>query len=185
MDRPGAQCRHRMCAHRPVVADGRATRLLGERDAMTKHAAIGFVFVVSVAIGARTAAAQSPAGASGHWEGMIQTPGQPLAISVDLSAQPAGTWQGTITIPAQNVTGFALSAITVDGDSVAFSMKGVPGDPLFKGTLSKEPDRSRASSVREARRSPSPWHGRASRRSRRHRRARRSPRISKARGKER
>ena len=106
---------------------------------MTKHAAIGFVFVVSVAIGAPTAAAQSPAGASGHWEGTIQTPGQPLAISVDLSAQRAGTWQGTITIPAQNLTGFALSRITVDGDSVAFSMKGVPGDPVFKGKISKEP----------------------------------------------
>jgi hypothetical protein len=106
---------------------------------MTKPAAIGFVFVVSVAIGARIAPAQSPAGASGHWEGTIQTPGQPLAISVDLSDQPAGTWQGTITIPAQNVKGFALSPISAEGESITFGMKGVPGDPLFKGKISKEP----------------------------------------------
>ncbi len=106
---------------------------------MTRQAAVRFVLAVSIVIGSYAASAQSTAGAAGHWEGTVQTPGQPLAISVDLSPQPAGSWQGTITIPAQNVTGFALSAISVEGDRVTFSMKGVPGEPLFKGTLSKEP----------------------------------------------
>jgi hypothetical protein len=35
--------------------------------------------------------------------------------------------------------GFPLSPISVEGETVTFSMKGVPGDPLFKGKISKEP----------------------------------------------
>ena len=31
-----------------------------------------------------------------------------------------------------------LSPITVQGDAVTFSVKGAPGDPTFKGTLSKD-----------------------------------------------
>jgi hypothetical protein len=37
------------------------------------------------------------------------------------------------------VKGFALAPLTVDGNAVTFGMKGVPGDPLFKGTVSGEP----------------------------------------------
>jgi hypothetical protein len=47
-------------------------------------------------------------------------------------------WDGTITIPAQGLKGFPLSSITVQGDSVSFALKGIPGDPTFTGTLSKD-----------------------------------------------
>ena len=73
-----------------------------------------------------------------HWEGTIQAPGQALAIVVDLALQQSGTWMGAITIPGQGVKGFALSPLTVDGNAVTFGMKGIPGDPMFKGTLSKD-----------------------------------------------
>jgi hypothetical protein len=81
--------------------------------------------------------AQPAAGPSGHWEGAIQVPGPELKIQIDL-AQRGEKWEGTIAIPAQGLKGFPLSAITVQGDSVSFEMHGVPGDPHFNGTLSKD-----------------------------------------------
>ena len=93
--------------------------------------------MITIAIGARVTAAQSSAPASGHWEGTIQVPGQSLAVVVDLAEQN-GSWVGTIAIPAQGIKGFALSPLTVDGTSVTFGMKGIPGDPVFKGTVSGE-----------------------------------------------
>lgn len=84
-----------------------------------------------------TAFAQPAASPAGHWEGAIQIPGQELKIEVDLQ-KAAATWEGTISIPAQKLKAFPLSAISVKADSVSFAMKGVPGDPVFKGTLSKD-----------------------------------------------
>jgi hypothetical protein len=78
------------------------------------------------------------AGAAGHWKGAIQTPGQELQVEVDLAAREPGAWVGTITIPAQNVRAFPLSSIEAKGEAVSFSMKGMPGDPLFKGRLSED-----------------------------------------------
>jgi hypothetical protein len=109
------------------------------RTVMNKHAWLGLVLSLSVVIGVGAAARQSSAPAAGHWEGTIQAPGQALAIVVDLALQQSGTWTGAITIPGQGVKGFALSPLTVDGNAVTFGMKGIPGDPLFKGTLSTDP----------------------------------------------
>ena len=65
-------------------------------------------------------------------------PGQALAIVVDLAPKEGQPWVGAISIPAQNLKGFPLSDITVAGNAVGFGMKGVPGDPRFKGTLSAD-----------------------------------------------
>ena len=84
------------------------------------------------------AAAQSTTGPAGHWEGSIEVPGQALAIVVDLAPKEGQPWVGTISIPAQNLKAFPLSDITVEASAVGFAMKGVPGDPRFKGTLSAD-----------------------------------------------
>jgi hypothetical protein len=81
--------------------------------------------------------AQAPAGPSGHWEGTLQVPGQELKVEIDLAAR-GEKWEGTIGIPAQSMKGFPLSAITVEGDRVSFALSGVPGNPQFKATLSKD-----------------------------------------------
>ena len=78
--------------------------------------------------------AQSVPSARGHWEGTVEVPGQPLAISVDLDTK-AGVWSGTITIPSQNVMALPLADVTVKEDAVGFWMKGVPGDPRFTGRV--------------------------------------------------
>ncbi|MDE0422170.1 MAG: alpha/beta fold hydrolase [Gammaproteobacteria bacterium] len=72
----------------------------------------------------------------GHWEGEIDIPNQPLAIKVDLLPGDDG-WHGTIDIPAQGATGLPLDPVKVvadeDGVSVEFTIRGVPGNPTFKG----------------------------------------------------
>ncbi len=72
--------------------------------------------------------------AAGHWEGSIETPGQELVVMVDL-AETDGAWTGTIDIPAQGANGLPLSDVSVDGETVRFTIQGVPGEPTFEGTL--------------------------------------------------
>ena len=78
--------------------------------------------------------AAQPAGVAGHWEGSIEAPGQPLVVMVDL-AETDGTWSGTIDIPAQGAADLPLSGVAVDGETVRFTINGVPGEPTFEGTL--------------------------------------------------
>jgi hypothetical protein len=78
---------------------------------------------------------QPAANFSGHWEGAIHIPDKEMPIGVDLVKSVKGEWMGTIDIPPQNVKGFPLSNLAVKGSSVAFALKGVPGEPAFNGTL--------------------------------------------------
>jgi hypothetical protein len=81
--------------------------------------------------------AQTSTSAAGRWEGAIKTPGKDLPCVVVLW-QSGNDWHGTIDSPAQNVKGYPLSSIVVQGESVTFTMKGVRGNPVFKGKLSKD-----------------------------------------------
>ena len=75
---------------------------------------------------------------AGHWEGHIEIPGQPLAVKVDLAIDESD-WHGTIDIPAQGAKGLPLSEIHIaeegKGMRVTFSIRDVPGNPTFDGTL--------------------------------------------------
>ena len=75
---------------------------------------------------------------AGHWEGHIEIPGQPIAVKVDLAIDESD-WRGTIDIPAQGAKGLPLSEIYIaeegEGMRVTFSIRGVPGNPTFDGTL--------------------------------------------------
>jgi hypothetical protein len=83
------------------------------------------------------ASGQTATPPSGHWEGTLQVPGQELKVEVDLRGT-GSKWEGTISVPAQSLKGFPLAAISVAGDKVTFAMKGIPGDPVFNGTLAKD-----------------------------------------------
>lgn len=93
--------------------------------------------LVLLAVVSAPAWTQPAAAPSGHWEGAIEIPGQELKIEVDL-AGAGEKWEGRITIPAQNLKAFPLSSIAVKGESVSFAMHGIPGNPAFKGTVSKD-----------------------------------------------
>jgi hypothetical protein len=104
---------------------------------MTHRIPCAVTWLLAIVIPSLAAGAQSEPAPAGHWEGAIQIPGQELKIQVDL-VKKSEKWDGTITIPAQNLKGFPLSTVSTTGDSVTFAMKGVPGEPTFKGTLSKD-----------------------------------------------
>ncbi len=91
---------------------------------------------LALTVGA-TASLAAAAGPAGHWTGAIETPGQELQVEVDLASKGA-VWTGTITIPAQHLNALPLSSIEVQGNAVSFAIKGIPGDPTFKGTLAAD-----------------------------------------------
>jgi hypothetical protein len=104
---------------------------------MSRHplADVLCAFVILSAPG--VSSAQVAAGPSGHWEGSIQVPGQELMVVVDLSGS-GDKWEGAIGIPAQGLKAFPLAEIVVKDSGVSFAMKGVPGEPRFRGTLSPD-----------------------------------------------
>jgi len=75
---------------------------------------------------------------AGHWEGSIQLPGMELKVLVDMKAGAGGALEGTIDIPAQNAKGLILEPIDVKDAAASFAIRGVPGQPIFKGTLSAD-----------------------------------------------
>jgi hypothetical protein len=82
---------------------------------------------------------QAVPAASGHWEGSIEIPGQPLKVEIDLApTADKAKWEGTITIPAQGLKGFPLAGIDVTADAVTFMMQNIPGGPRFTGTVAKD-----------------------------------------------
>jgi len=97
-----------------------------------------FVLAVLVVLSFAGAAAgwQAPAAPpSGHWVGSIEGPG--IGVEVDLGRQ-ATAWRGTISIPVQGTKGIPVADLVVKDTSVEFAIKGAPGDPQFKGELSKD-----------------------------------------------
>lgn len=77
-------------------------------------------------------------GQAGHWSGAVQVPEQEIKVEIDLVRDAGGAWAGAISIPVQNLKSMPLSAIKVERDSVAFALKGVPGDPVFTGKLAED-----------------------------------------------
>ncbi|MGQ9673750.1 MAG: serine hydrolase [Candidatus Aminicenantales bacterium] len=75
---------------------------------------------------------------AGHWEGTIELPAMKLEVNLDFSLAPDGTWQGDISIPAQNAKDLPLGKIVIAGLNVSFVITGIPGDPTFKGTFSED-----------------------------------------------
>ncbi len=104
---------------------------------MARHMWAARLLVAALIVSSGVAFAQTSAGPSGHWEGSIQVPAQEIKIQLDL-AETGGKWEGTITIPAQGLKSLPLSAMAVSGESVGFAIGGIPGEPTFKGTLSKD-----------------------------------------------
>jgi len=78
------------------------------------------------------------AGPEGRWSGAIQIPGTELHVEIDLSAVEGGGFKGDIDIPVQNARDLPLTDFVIDGDSVTFTIGGIPGDPTFHGTLAED-----------------------------------------------
>jgi hypothetical protein len=96
------------------------------------------MLAISIAAVPLRAAGAQDAKFIGHWEGAIQVPGTPLAMSVDFTAKAGGGLSATISIPAQGAKDLPLSDVSQTNTEIAFKISGVPGDPSFKGTLSAD-----------------------------------------------
>jgi len=81
-----------------------------------------------------TPVAGEPVDAAGDWIGTLDLPGGVLEIAVTL-VEEEQTWSGTIDIPAQGLLGHPLESIKIVGNEATFKMKGIPGDPTFKGRV--------------------------------------------------
>ncbi len=93
-------------------------------------------FLTALLIGVSVLAAQPAPTVAGFWEGAIQIPGMEMKIQVTLEGGTA--WTGRISIPPQGAKDLALAEVKVAGDSVAFAMPGIPGNPKFAGSLGKD-----------------------------------------------
>ena len=105
---------------------------------MRRTVTVGLAAIALLVGSERVTPAQSTPAGSGHWEGAITVQGKDLRIEIDLAAKTADSWEGAAAFPEMNARGLVLSGITVQGQAVTFGVKGVPGDPTFKGTLSKD-----------------------------------------------
>jgi beta-lactamase class A len=94
------------------------------------------LFCLTILLASALACAASSSDFTGTWSGAIKLPTTPLNVTVHLSQQNG--WQGTIDIPAQQVTGAPLEDISVDGAHITFVIKNVAGNPTFDGKLNKD-----------------------------------------------
>jgi hypothetical protein len=92
--------------------------------------ALGVCLVAAIPVSAQD-------GCRGHWSGSVEVPQQSLAMEVDLDRTSSG-WVGAIGIPAQNSSGIPLESISFTDGKCTFRIKGVPGEPTFKGGLSED-----------------------------------------------
>ena len=76
--------------------------------------------------------AQNAADPSGHWEGAIKVPNQPVSIQIDLTTKADGG--GIATFTGVNIKGYPLSDVVVEGSSVRFQLK-VDGGGVFSAKL--------------------------------------------------
>ena len=70
----------------------------------------------------------------GTWQGAITLPGGALDVRATFTLEGAAL-AGTLDIPAQGLIAFPLDPVTLDGDALRFGMAGIPGDPVFEGTI--------------------------------------------------
>jgi CubicO group peptidase (beta-lactamase class C family) len=93
--------------------------------------------VTAVTVATAPAAAQS-ANPAGRWEGAISLPGTELKIALALESAAGGPWSGTIDIPAQGAQALPLGNLRVDGSNISFDLPGVPGTPTFTGVVAPD-----------------------------------------------
>ncbi len=84
------------------------------------------------------ALAQDRQSAQGHWEGIITLADRELAITFDIDRDDSGAWSATIDVPSQGFRFYPLSQVAVDGSTLSFAVPVLPGDPVFKATLSED-----------------------------------------------
>jgi hypothetical protein len=97
--------------------------------------ALSATFSIVVMLFTSSFAVAQTADPSGHWEGTMQVPSGDLRFEVDLVRRGNGEIAGTISTPAQHLTGLPLASVTVDGLSVTFYAR---EDQPFTGAIASD-----------------------------------------------
>jgi hypothetical protein len=84
------------------------------------------------------ALAQTPVDPAGHWEGTVQVPDSPVSIEIDLVTSTAGSLRGTFAQPAQGIKALPLSAVSLEGRTVRFVVKGSAQGSSFAGEIAAD-----------------------------------------------
>jgi hypothetical protein len=91
------------------------------------------MLVVSLLAASTTARAQS-VDPSGHWEGAISIPGGEISFQIDLARNAQGELIATYSRPEENLKGFPMANVTLDGRAIAFDLP-VDGGIKFQGVF--------------------------------------------------
>jgi len=73
----------------------------------------------------------------GHWKGAIELPNGKMDILLSFT-QSGGSWEGSISIPAQNARNLPLENIQILDKTWTWAIQGIPGNPSFKGSLAPD-----------------------------------------------
>jgi hypothetical protein len=98
---------------------------------------LGLSALLTVATAAATPAVV-PLEVAGRWQGTIHVPGAEVDAVIDLARGDGGSWIGSMVAPALALPGTPVSALSVEGAEVRFTLKGVLGDPRFEGRLRED-----------------------------------------------
>jgi hypothetical protein len=80
--------------------------------------------------------AQPPtADPSGHWEGVVQAPNMEVKIEVDLARNRNGELVGTFGQPGQQIKGFPLRTVAVEGSAATLQLRIGSEGGTFQGTI--------------------------------------------------
>lgn len=82
--------------------------------------------------------AQTPVDPSGHWEGTVQVPDNPVSIEIDLTMSNTKVLGGTFAQPAQGIKALPLSAVSLEGRNVRFLVKGNAQGSAFAGVIAPD-----------------------------------------------
>ena len=67
----------------------------------------------------------------GRWQGVVEVPGRPLALVVDLAQGGKGQWIGSIIVPAVGARGAPLANVTADDGGIAFDLGRLLASPAY------------------------------------------------------
>jgi len=99
------------------------------------------VFTLAAALSASLGVARAEgASPTGHWEGAIVIPSGEMPFEVDIAVDKSGSLVGTFTNPSEQLVGYPLSNVSVDGSKVTLEVNtgGDSGGQRFVGDLSAD-----------------------------------------------
>jgi pimeloyl-ACP methyl ester carboxylesterase len=113
--------------------------MIEEISVGTKHKAWAPLVVAAIGLGAPSAQAQSDEGVVGTWRGILAAGPQRLEMVFNVTRDADGALTGTMDVPAQGLTGFALTTVTYADGTVTMTFA-VPGGGHYQGELNESGD---------------------------------------------